>query len=198
MYKLLATAAVAATMMAAPAAAVSMNGTVGVSFLGVTTDISPIDVGSTITVVGVAASGSTSGDFGPLPFATLLSSVSPFVATNGSAFSFTSGFGDFSGILSNVVAFGPASNRTLTAYALGTFTPLGGFASYDPGAASLTFSFTQNTLDTAQEDGAIQGGFTLSTPPAGVPEASTWMMLIAGFGLSGAAMRRRRVTTVAA
>jgi hypothetical protein len=33
---------------------------------------------------------------------------------------------------------------------------------------------------------------------AGVPEASTWAMLIAGFGLVGAAARRRRMTTVAA
>jgi len=28
---------------------------------------------------------------------------------------------------------------------------------------------------------------------ASVPEAATWAMLIAGFGLTGAAMRRRRV-----
>jgi hypothetical protein len=198
MYKLLATAAVAATMMAAPAAAAtSMNGTVGVSFLGVNSDISPINVGSTLTLVGAAASGSTSGDFNPLPFATVLTTVSPFVATNGSVFSFTSSFGNFTGTVSNVAASGLPSNRVLSAFALGLFTPLGGFSTYDPGPASLTFSFTQNNID-GQGAGSIQGGFTLSTPPAGVPEASTWMMLIAGFGLSGAAMRRRRITTVAA
>lgn len=194
MYKLLATAAVAATMMAAPAAAVSMNGTLGVSFLGVNADISPIDVGSTLTVTGLAASGSVTGDFTGLT-PTVLSTVSPFVATNGSAFSFTSVFGDFTGTVSNVVASGPTSNRSLVAYALGTFTPLGTFASYDPGAASLTFSFTQNNQ--GEEAGAIQGGFTLSTPPAGVPEPASWAMLITGFGLSGYAMRRRRAAVAA-
>jgi opacity protein-like surface antigen len=197
MYKFLATAAVAATMMAAPAAAVSMDGTLAVSILGVSADISPIDVGSTLTVTGFAASGSVSGDFTgltPQP----LTSTSPFLATNGSIFSFTSAFGDFTGTLSNVVATGPASNRVLSAYALGVFTPLGIYSTYDPGAASLTFSFTQNNQHSDDEAGAIQGGFTLSTPPAGVPEPASWGMLIVGFGLSGFAMRRRRATTVAA
>jgi hypothetical protein len=196
MYKLLATAAVAATMMAAPAAAAtSMDGTLAVSILGVSADISPIDVGSSLTVTGFAASGSVTGDFtGLIPQA--LTSTSPFVATNGSIFSFTSAFGDFTGTVSNVVATGPASNRLLSAYALGTFTPLGTFAGFDPGAASVTFSFTQNNQ--GEEAGAIQGGFTLSTPPAGVPEPASWGMLIVGFGLSGYAMRRRRATTVAA
>jgi hypothetical protein len=191
MYKILATAAVAATMMAAPAAAVSMDGTFATSFPGVSSDTASIGVGSTLTISS-AVTGSTTGDFTGLP-STFLTTVSPFVATNGSAFSFTSSFGDFTGTLSNVVATGPASNRSLFAYALGTFTPLGTFSSFDPGAASLTFSFTQNNAE-----GAIQGGFTLSTPPAGVPEPAAWTMLIVGFGLSGAAMRRRRVTTVAA
>ena len=33
---------------------------------------------------------------------------------------------------------------------------------------------------------------------AGVPEAETWAMLIAGFGAIGAAQRRRRSVTIAA
>ncbi|WP_262408451.1 PEPxxWA-CTERM sorting domain-containing protein [Sphingomonas sp. JC676] len=35
-------------------------------------------------------------------------------------------------------------------------------------------------------------GFGAVTPPGGVPEPSAWAMLIGGFGLAGAAMRRRR------
>ena len=37
-----------------------------------------------------------------------------------------------------------------------------------------------------------------SSVPGGVPEPASWAMLIAGFGLTGAAMRRRRSTAVAA
>jgi hypothetical protein len=196
MYKTLAAAAVAATMMAAPAAAVSMTGTVAVSILGVSSDVSPIGVGSTLTVTGFAASGSTTDDFAPLA-PTALTTVSNFVATNGSVFSFTSLWGDFTGTVSNVVASGPASNRVLSAYALGTFTPLGIFSGFDPGLASLTFAFTQNNLQDG-EPGAIGGSFTLSTPPSAIPEPASWAMLIAGFGLSGAALRRRRAATAAA
>lgn len=39
--------------------------------------------------------------------------------------------------------------------------------------------------------------FTL-TGPGAVPEPASWALLIAGFGLTGAAMRRRRAVTVAA
>ncbi len=40
--------------------------------------------------------------------------------------------------------------------------------------------------------------FTVTSAAGAVPEASTWAMLIAGFGLTGAAMRRRRSATTAA
>jgi hypothetical protein len=191
MYKFLATAAVAATMMTAPAAAASMVGTAAISILGVSSDTPSIGTGSTLTTTFGAFTGSVTGDFAPLFIATV--NPSPFVATDGNVFSFTSLFGNFTGTISNVVATGPASNRSLGAFALGVFTPAGGFSGFDAGPASLTFSFTQNNAN-----GAIQGGFTLSTPPAGVPEPAAWTMLIVGFGLSGSALRRRRVTTVAA
>ncbi|MET0307973.1 MAG: PEPxxWA-CTERM sorting domain-containing protein [Sphingomonas sp.] len=35
-------------------------------------------------------------------------------------------------------------------------------------------------------------GFGAVTPPGGVPEPSAWAMMIGGFGLAGAALRRRR------
>jgi hypothetical protein len=40
--------------------------------------------------------------------------------------------------------------------------------------------------------------FGSATPGPAVPEPASWVMLIAGFGLTGAAMRRRRSTVVAA
>jgi hypothetical protein len=191
MYKAFATAALAATMLAAPAAAVTMNGTVAISLVGVESDTASIGAGSTLTTTLGAITGSSTGDFTGLGVQALLPST--FLATNGSVFSFTSGWGDFTGTVSNVTATGPASNRVLSAFALGTFSPLGIYSGFDQGPASLTFSFTQNN-----ENGAIQGGFTLSTPPNGViPEPASWAMLIAGFGLTGAAMRRRRSTVAA-
>ena len=50
---------------------------------------------------------------------------------------------------------------------------------------------------TAYLDGnALSGGFLSTT--GGVPEPASWAMLIAGFGLTGAAMRRRRALVSAA
>jgi hypothetical protein len=59
-----------------------------------------------------------------------------------------------------------------------------------------------NDLDiSGSEDGLAIDDFGLSATvaaPAVVPEPATWAMMIAGFGLVGAGMRRRRVAIVAA
>lgn len=60
------------------------------------------------------------------------------------------------------------------------------------------YSLTFNIFDTGDSgyDSAvfIQGGTigTVPVPPGAVPEPATWAMMIGGFGLAGAAMRRRR------
>ncbi len=41
--------------------------------------------------------------------------------------------------------------------------------------------------------GALSASVSFDAPINGVPEAATWAMLIAGFGLTGAALRRRRL-----
>ena len=66
------------------------------------------------------------------------------------------------------------------------------------GTYNLTFGVV-NWADSAYQtglayDGAVIGDTPIPNP--GVPEPATWAMLIAGFGLVGATMRRRR--TVAA
>jgi hypothetical protein len=50
------------------------------------------------------------------------------------------------------------------------------------------YSFAVTGADVALFDASLLG----------VPEPASWAMLIAGFGLTGAAMRRRRRATVAA
>jgi hypothetical protein len=57
------------------------------------------------------------------------------------------------------------------------------------GAGSYSFTITGNCA------GGCPAGFAvrLDTAPAAVPEPATWAMLVLGFGLIGAAMRRRSV-----
>jgi hypothetical protein len=57
-----------------------------------------------------------------------------------------------------------------------------------------TRAYYLTNVGVASGTGALVTGFNVG----GVPEASTWAMLIAGFGMVGAAARRRKVTTVAA
>ena len=193
-FKTIALAAVTAAVVSTSAsAATSMDGTFAASIVGISSDTPSIGLGSVLTNTVGTIVGSTTGDLNGAAGSFL--TVSPFTATDGAAYSFTSAIGNFTGTLSDVLSAGPVSNRVLSAYALGTFTPAGTFSSFAAGPASLTFSFTQNNAN-----GAISGGFTMSTPPVpapGVPEPAAWAMLIAGFGLTGAAMRRRRIAVAA-
>lgn len=50
----------------------------------------------------------------------------------------------------------------------------------------------------APEGGLLTSNSGFDYTPAGVPEPASWTMMIAGFGLLGAAMRRRRQTSVLA
>jgi hypothetical protein len=63
-----------------------------------------------------------------------------------------------------------------------------------PNASFEAYSFLSkadktNRILTIYE--GIQWGFILNATPAGAPEPEAWMMLIAGFGFVGVAMRRR-------
>ncbi|HEX2815822.1 MAG TPA: PEPxxWA-CTERM sorting domain-containing protein, partial [Phenylobacterium sp.] len=67
---------------------------------------------------------------------------------------------------------------------LGAFSPFGA----SPGITGVGFTPTTFATPTFEN-----GLLTFNTNGAGVPEPATWMSLIAGFGLLGAALRRRRV-----
>ena len=57
--------------------------------------------------------------------------------------------------------------------------------------------FKTGSFTLTDAGGATNGTLTISAVNA-VPEPASWAMLIAGFGLTGAAMRRRRTSAVAA
>ncbi len=76
------------------------------------------------------------------------------------------------------------------------FSGADGTASIDP-VITVSGAFRQTY-------GAVGGTFVLSPgvgnardPVAGVPEPAAWLFLIAGFGLTGAALRRRRIASAA-
>ena len=58
-------------------------------------------------------------------------------------------------------------------------------------------AYSGGTAYLTAENGVVSGG-DLVFEVNGVPEPGTWALLIAGFGLSGAAMRRRRAADAAA
>lgn len=189
----LAVMALAATPTVAAPPATTMTGTAGVVYLGTNSSTASIDIGSVLTT-NFALVNLLTGNFTGTSIGQVVT-VSAFTATNGTSFTITSGFGNYSGTVSNVLSTGPASSRTLTAYALGTFTPAGSFGSYLPGPASVDFTFIQNG-----SGAPISSALVISSPAApapAIPEPSAWAMLIAGFGLTGAMMRRRRTPAVA-
>ncbi len=71
-------------------------------------------------------------------------------------------------------------------------------AVFDAPVAKVQFTRTRNqSLDVFGLDG-ISFNVAPSPPGPGVPELGSWALLIAGFGLTGAAMRRRRAATAVA
>lgn len=172
-----ATAAVAAPQAASAATVI---GSFSAALIGVGSSTSTIGADTTFSNVTTIVS-SASGGFSGIP-AGFSISLDPVTATVGSAINFGSMFGGFTGAVNSVTL----SANVVSFYALGTFSP--SFGGYDAGDASVTFSFTQ----TGGADSAVSGSFSLASPPSGVPEPATWGMMIAGAGMAGAAVRRRR------
>lgn len=179
----------ATTLSAVPAtAAVTINGSVAASIVGVSSDTASINAGTTFTNTAFTIVGSATSGFAGIGNAIV--QISSLTALTGQSFSFSSAFGNYAGVVSNVLVAGDVNNRTVSAYVLGLFTPSGSLFSYDAGLASTTLSFTQTGVN-----GATSGSFTLASPPAAipaVPEPAIWGMMIVGFGLIGGAMRYRR------
>ena len=64
------------------------------------------------------------------------------------------------------------------------------------GAVALLLGLNDDIF--ADNNGALRVSVTGSSVTGGVPEPATWAMMIAGFGLAGSALRRRRTATATA
>lgn len=65
-----------------------------------------------------------------------------------------------------------------------------------PGAQLFTGTLAMPTFKTGTFEFRASPGETLSISAAAVPEPASWAMMVGGFGLLGATMRRRARTTV--
>jgi hypothetical protein len=90
-----------------------------------------------------------------------------------------------------------AGQATGPAYASGTNSGTQTLTLVDPTARFTGFFFTTREPGNLSYLGTLGQGFRIDSLTLGVPEPASWAMLIAGFGLVGAASRRRR-TVVAA
>ncbi|WP_010543250.1 PEPxxWA-CTERM sorting domain-containing protein [Sphingomonas elodea] len=183
--------AAATVAVAAPttASAATIIGGFQAGLANVTADTAGIGAGTTFTSGGSVVLGSY-GDLSTLGLFTAFTTSSVKAALNSTA-SFTASFGVFSGVVTSVTT----GLNTVSLYTLGTFTPTGAFSGYTAGAASVIFTFNQ----AGGAGNGVSGSFSLASPPSPVAEPATWGMMIAGAGLAGAALRRRRsVAKVAA
>lgn len=181
-------AATAAVAAPSAASAATIVGTLAGALFGVTSSTPDITAGTTFGS-SVSLVSSTTGDFSVVPNFTF-ANVGNVTASTGSPVTLSSTFGSFTGSVTSVSTTGLSG--VVSFYTIGTFTPAGALSTFTPGAASLTFSFTQ----TGGANSAVSGSYSLSSPPSGVPEPAAWGMLIAGAGMAGAAVRRRRTLRV--
>ncbi len=172
-----ATAAVAAPQAASAA---SIIGSFSGALLNVTSSAQPIAAGSTFDAFGGVVSSTSGGFVGQGG----LISLNPVTASAGSLVSITTGFGSFAGKVISVTT--PTNAVNFIASGLFTST-IAGFTT--PSKSTVTFGYTQ----TGGAGAAISGSFTLDSKSA-VPEPATWGMMIAGAGMAGAALRRRRTS----
>ena len=174
----------------------------GGSVVPVNTTFASIGVGSTFTSTQILAADQYTGAAGVGNGVAVRATGDLDIVFTGRTLSY---FGVWASALdgANTVSFykqgGLVDSINLTAYALSNAylgNPSGPFAGQNGTEKYAFFNFTViGGYDRAVLSQNGGGGFELDNITIGVPEAPTWAMLITGFGLIGAAMRRRAVAT---
>lgn len=177
MIKLIAGAVIALAAVAPAAAATYVTDTATFGQLGDTIG-SPYDI---ITLNSVTGSATGPGTY-------LINTVDFTVGTNSNT------GGVYSGTFTNTATvdgtpFSYTVPYTITIAGTDSITIGGNTAVYE----GLKVHF--NTLTFTNIGGTASGDLTVTVS---VPEPATWTMMVAGFGLVGLGVRRRRVTVVAA
>jgi hypothetical protein len=88
----------------------------------------------------------------------------------------------------NITGLSGLAGTTLASYACASAGP--SCSAFGGGSALTSLTSTADSI--ALNLGVIRDGETYVFALSAVPEPASWAMLIAGFGLTGAAMRRRR------
>ena len=177
-------AVISASVMSAQAA--ELAGDMALSGLGMTQNGADLSVSTVIHAASLIVTNTGSGDYAAVPANALFTNGSgvDLNLNNLSAFTFSnSSWGTFvaDGANNQVVQ---RSSAFLSVYLTGTFTGAGALASFDPSRTSLHISVNQSGL-------AIAEGITLNSPPAAVPEPSTYACAAIASGLLGLISRRR-------
>jgi hypothetical protein len=183
-FRKLATAAgvVALMSMSTGAQAAELNGSMALVGINVSQDLANLGISTLISATDTLVSSAGAGDYAAVPAGTLfgphsidLSSLTGNVINNIGTFSLSNaGFGSFTATSGNIVQ---RSANFLDIFVLGTFTPAGARAGFDPTATSLRFSINQS-------GDSVSSAITLNSPPVQVPEPAALALLgVAALGV---------------
>lgn len=174
-------------VMGGTAHAAIAEGTGAIALLGITAIPSDTIMGGTTFDALISLFGGGTGAFANVPILTPFSHLR-VTAQAGSVLDFSSSFGTFAGLVTSAETTGLPTNRVVNVIAVGRFTPMGMMSGFDPGPMSVSFSATQTGRSSA-----ISASYSFWSAASVVPEVATYATMLAGLGVLGAVVRRRRV-----
>ena len=107
----------------------------------------------------------------------------------------TPGFNDDPNVANLVFTYtGPAFRTTTGPLAPFNFAPIGARSTFSQTAVDAFFTLTTKNNPASERNQPVFTLGQVSVPVSAVPEPATWAMMIGGFGMLGAAARRRTRT----